>query len=154
MISVPLLIGRTALTSTVSSSFQIVLVLLMQLQGEYFCQSEIDFILTKKQPVRHDSGLDVDPVPVSIHTDRVHVDHSTDVLHLCGEFLMVLFCALLVQVLLKPFQIEKQKIEIDKGQHLLLGVSVSKTTAIPNEVDQESPELKHHCYCLYVLQKK
>ena len=65
---------------------------------------------------------------------------------------MVLFCAL-VQILLKPFQIEKHQIEIDKGQHLLLGVSVSKTTAIPNEVDQESPELKHHCYCLFILQK-
>ena len=102
--------------------------------------------------MRHDSGLDIDPVPVSIHTDWVHVDHSTDVLHLSGEFLMVLFCAL-VQILLKPFQIEKQQIEIDKAQHLLLGVSVSKTTAIPNEVDQESPELKHHCYCLFILQK-
>ena len=102
--------------------------------------------------MRHDSGLDVDPVPVSIHTDWVHVDHSTDVLHLSGEFLMVLFCAL-VQILLKPFQIEKHQIEIDKGQHLLLGVSVSKTTAIPNEVDKESPELKHHWYCLFILQK-
>ena len=97
----------------------------MQLQGEYFCQSEIDFILTKKQPVRHDSGLDVDPVPVSIHTDRVHVDHSTDVLHLSDDFLMVLFCAQ-VQILLKPFQIEKQQIEIDKAQGCIsCGILVS-----------------------------
>ena len=102
--------------------------------------------------MRHDSGLDVDPVPVSIHTDRVHVDHSTNVLHLCGEFFMVLFCAL-VQILLKPFEIEKQQIEIDKGQHLLLGVSVSKTTAIPNEVDQESPELKPLLLLVYSAKK-
>ena len=65
---------------------------------------------------------------------------------------MVLFCAL-VQILLKPFQIEKQQIEIDKAQHLLLGVSVSKTTAIPNEVNQESPELKPLLLLVYSAKK-
>ena len=111
--------------------------------SEYFCQSEINFILTSDNLCDMIAVLTQTPCPFRStrieFTSIIPLTCST----LVNEFLMVLFCAL-VQILLRPFQIEKQQIEIDKAQHLLLGVSVSKTTAIPNEVDQESPELKHH----------